>query len=156
MNFTPCCGMQAKQEAADAEAEAIGEGGEVEGFLFGKLLERKPELRSELLTFRDALLASAHQEQKLKVGTGLSSFSTSRPASQQSMQLRVAAQLLLQVQLLLDTSLPPTWISKSSSASATVHMCHIFDSTRTIVQVWDLTDLGGSHGSNGVIEHGQC
>jgi hypothetical protein len=60
--------VQAKKEAADAEAEALEGGGEAEGFRFGRLLERKPEARSELLAFRDALLASANQEQKLKVG----------------------------------------------------------------------------------------
>lgn len=59
--------MQAKQEAADAEAEALEGGGEVEGFRFGRLLERRPEARSELLAFKDALQASANQEQKLKV-----------------------------------------------------------------------------------------
>jgi hypothetical protein len=60
--------VQAKKEAADAEAEALEGGGEAEGFRFGRLLERKPEARPELLAFRDALLASANQEQKLKVG----------------------------------------------------------------------------------------
>lgn len=38
----------------------------MEGFLFGRLLERRPEARPELLAFRDALTASANQEQKLK------------------------------------------------------------------------------------------
>jgi len=50
----------------------------VEGFIFSTLAERKPELRPELLTFRDALLASANQEQKLKVipGSSTTSFMT--------------------------------------------------------------------------------
>lgn len=42
--------------------------GEVAGFLFPQLIQRKPHLRQELLTFRDHLLAAASQEQVLKVG----------------------------------------------------------------------------------------
>ena len=57
--FEHICDVQAKKEAADAEAEALEGGGEAEGFRFGRLLERKPEARPELLAFRDALLASA-------------------------------------------------------------------------------------------------
>ena len=61
--------QQAKQEAADAEAEAVsgGEAAEVEGFIFSRLIERHADSRSELLTFREALLASTNQEQTLKV-----------------------------------------------------------------------------------------
>jgi hypothetical protein len=40
---------------------------EVAGFVFSRLLERRPALRQELLTFRDHLLAAASQEQVLKV-----------------------------------------------------------------------------------------
>lgn len=47
----------------------------MEGFIFSTLAERKPELKPELLTFRDALLASANHEQKLKV-VSLSSTTT--------------------------------------------------------------------------------
>ena len=36
--------------------------------MFSKLMERKPGLKQELLTFRDHLLAAASQEQVLKVG----------------------------------------------------------------------------------------
>lgn len=36
--------------------------GEVKGFRFDVLLKRQPELRQELLTFRDALLAGEDDE----------------------------------------------------------------------------------------------
>ncbi len=41
----------------------------MKGFLLGRLLERKPELEQELLTFRDHLLAasSSSSDQTLKV-----------------------------------------------------------------------------------------
>lgn len=62
-------GPQAKQAAADAEAEALsGDSGDTEGFLFGRLVERRPEAKAGLLAFREALLASASGDQKLKVG----------------------------------------------------------------------------------------
>ena len=56
---------QAQQEAGGLE----GGPGEVKGFLLGRLLERKPELEQELLTFRDHLLAasSSSSDQTLKV-----------------------------------------------------------------------------------------
>ena len=40
---------------------------EVEGFLFRRLLERKPEKQQELLTLRDHLLASSSASDTLKV-----------------------------------------------------------------------------------------
>lgn len=62
------CGDQVK-----AEKEAAKEAGEedegpleVEGFLFKRLMERKPELRQELLTFRDHLLATSSGNEALK------------------------------------------------------------------------------------------
>ncbi|KAL0021594.1 hypothetical protein WJX79_001497 [Trebouxia sp. C0005] len=56
---------QAQQEAGGLD----GGPGEVKGFLLGRLLERKPELEQELLTFRDHLLAasSSSSDQTLKV-----------------------------------------------------------------------------------------
>lgn len=60
---------QAKQEAGEeAEADLSDEGAsEAGGFIFSKLIQRKPHLKPELLTFRDTLLASSSQEQTLKV-----------------------------------------------------------------------------------------
>ena len=60
--------MQIKAEKAAAQAEGGAAGGpsEVSGFDFDRLIERKPELRQELVTFRDQLLASASDEQTLK------------------------------------------------------------------------------------------
>lgn len=49
---------------ADLSDEGASEAG---GFIFSKLIERKPHLKPELLTFRDTLLSSASQEQTLKV-----------------------------------------------------------------------------------------
>jgi UDP-glucose:glycoprotein glucosyltransferase len=54
-----------KKDAAAAEADAAI--GEVKGFMFDRLLERKPHLRQELLTFRDTLMSS-DDEETLKVG----------------------------------------------------------------------------------------
>ncbi len=56
---------QAQQEAGGLEGGPV----EVKGFLLGRLLERKPELEQELLTFRDHLLAasSSSSDQTLKV-----------------------------------------------------------------------------------------
>lgn len=53
-----------KKDAAAAEADAAI--GEVKGFIFDRLLERKPHLRQELLTFRDTLMSS-DDEETLKV-----------------------------------------------------------------------------------------
>jgi UDP-glucose:glycoprotein glucosyltransferase len=55
-----------------AEGDAAGEGaplGEVKGFKLDALLARRPELRQELLTFRDALMAGEDDE-AIKVGRG--------------------------------------------------------------------------------------
>ena len=76
------CGTmaQAKQAAAAEEAEALsGSSGDTEGFLFGRLLQRRPSAKAELLAFREALLASASGDQKLKVPPSHRIFS--RPAS---------------------------------------------------------------------------
>jgi hypothetical protein len=40
---------------------------EVGGFVFSRLIERRPALKPELLTFRDAMVAATSQEQTLKV-----------------------------------------------------------------------------------------
>ena len=64
--------IAAEQEAA-REAGKEDEGPlEVEGFLFKRLLERKPEKKQELLTFRDHLLASSSSSDTLKVFNKLS------------------------------------------------------------------------------------
>ena len=47
---------------------------EVEGFLFKRLLERKPEKKQELLTLRDHLLASSSASDTLKVFPDCSSL----------------------------------------------------------------------------------
>ncbi|GAB4815180.1 hypothetical protein N2152v2_002226 [Parachlorella kessleri] len=67
----------ARDDSAKAEADPSGKGQggrpgeegpeEVGGFVFSKLMQRKPHLKQELLTFRDHLLAAASQEQVLKV-----------------------------------------------------------------------------------------
>ena len=49
---------------ADLTDPAASEAG---GFMFSRLVERRPALKPELLLFRDALLAAASQEQTLKV-----------------------------------------------------------------------------------------
>ena len=51
--------VAAEQEAARDAGEEDEGPLEVEGFLFKRLLERKPEKRQELLTLRDHLLASS-------------------------------------------------------------------------------------------------
>ena len=65
--------MQIKAEKAEAEAKGGAAGGpsEVGGFNFDRLIERRPHLRQELLTFRDQLLASSSDEQTLKVALEL-------------------------------------------------------------------------------------
>lgn len=40
---------------------------ELQGFDFGRLAERRPDLKQELLGFRDHLLASSSTEESLKV-----------------------------------------------------------------------------------------
>ena len=59
--------VAAEQEAAREAGEADEGPLEVEGFLFKRLLERKPEKKQELLTLRDHLLASSSASDTLKV-----------------------------------------------------------------------------------------
>ena len=59
--------IAAEQEAAREAGEEDEGPLEVEGFLFKRLLERKPEKKQELLTFRDHLLASSSSSDTLKV-----------------------------------------------------------------------------------------
>jgi hypothetical protein len=75
--FTEALALHAHSTQVAAEKEAAKEAGEaeegpleVQGFLFKRLLERKPELKQELLSFRDHLLAtsSADGDDTLKVG----------------------------------------------------------------------------------------
>jgi len=60
---------QAKQEAAEASEADLTDpaASEAGGFVFSRLIERRPAHKPELLLFRDALLAAASQEQTLKV-----------------------------------------------------------------------------------------
>lgn len=60
--------IKAEKAAAEAEGGTLGGPREVGGFDFDRLIERKPALRQELLTFRDQLLASTSDEQTLKAG----------------------------------------------------------------------------------------
>ena len=62
--------VAAEKEAAQAAGEAEEGPLEVQGFLFRRLVERKPGLKQELLSFRDHLLASsaAEGDDTLKVG----------------------------------------------------------------------------------------
>jgi UDP-glucose:glycoprotein glucosyltransferase len=63
---------KAKKAAEKEAAEAAGADaaiGEVKGFVFDRLVERKPHLQQELLTFRDTLMSS-DDEETLKVGAG--------------------------------------------------------------------------------------
>ena len=71
-----CPGAQvaAEQEAAREAGEADEGPLEVEGFLFKRLLERKPEKKQELLTLRDHLLASSSASDTLKVPSDLPTF----------------------------------------------------------------------------------
>lgn len=59
--------IKAEKAAAAAEGGDLGGRSEVGGFDFERLIERKPALRQELLTFRDHLVASTSEEQTLKV-----------------------------------------------------------------------------------------
>ncbi|KAK9839732.1 hypothetical protein WJX84_005510 [Apatococcus fuscideae] len=59
--------IKAEKAAAEAEGGALGGANAVGGFDFERLIERKPHLRQELLTFRDQLVASTSEEQTLKV-----------------------------------------------------------------------------------------
>jgi hypothetical protein len=64
--------MQKKQEVEEKAGEtdelADDSGADVKGFIFSKLAERRPHLKPDLLTFRDALLAADSREDTLKVG----------------------------------------------------------------------------------------
>ena len=62
--------VAAAKQAQQEKGSLAGAPEEVKGFLVGRLLERRPELEQELLTFRDHLLAasaSADDDAKLKV-----------------------------------------------------------------------------------------
>ena len=61
--------VAAEKEAAKEAGEAEEGPLEVQGFLFRRLVERRPELKPELLSFRDHLLAtsSADGDDTLKV-----------------------------------------------------------------------------------------
>jgi len=65
--------LQAKKEAAqEAESDLLDEvASEAGGFIFSKLIERHPQLKPELLTFRDTLISSSNEDQTLKVGLGM-------------------------------------------------------------------------------------
>lgn len=58
--------FQVAEEQAKSEKGALLEE-DLSGFNFRKLVEQKPELKEELLDFRDYLLASSSQEETLKV-----------------------------------------------------------------------------------------
>lgn len=58
--------IAAEQEAARDAGEEDEGPLEVEGFLFKRLLERKPEKKQELLTLRDHLLATSSSSDTLK------------------------------------------------------------------------------------------
>ena len=59
--------MEAEKEAAKEAGEEEEGPLEVEGFLFKRLIERRPDHRQELLSFRDHLLASSSDNEALKV-----------------------------------------------------------------------------------------
>lgn len=62
--------VAAAKQAQQEQGDLAGIEEEVNGFLMGRLLERKPQLEQELLTFRDHLLASStssSDDLKLKV-----------------------------------------------------------------------------------------
>ena len=63
--------MKAEKEAAESLGGEEQGPLEVGGFLFKRLLERRPEKQQDLLTFRDHLLASSSQEEALKVAKTL-------------------------------------------------------------------------------------
>ncbi len=58
--------MEAEKEAAKEAGEEEEGPLEVEGFLFKRLIERRPDNRQELLSFRDHLLASSSDNEALK------------------------------------------------------------------------------------------
>ena len=57
------------QDAASSSSDAntIAEDEDVRGFLFGRLIERIPEKREELMSVRDQLLSQENVEETLKV-----------------------------------------------------------------------------------------
>ncbi|BDA49281.1 UDP-glucose:glycoprotein glucosyltransferase 1 [Coccomyxa sp. Obi] len=59
--------VEAEKEAAKEAGEEEEGPLEVEGFLFKRLIERRPDNRQELLSFRDHLLASSADNEALKV-----------------------------------------------------------------------------------------
>lgn len=60
---------QVKEGGGSGEGDGSDNQGplEVGGFLFKRLIERRPDKEQDLLTFRDHLLASSSQEEALKV-----------------------------------------------------------------------------------------
>ena len=69
----PCYGqVAAEREAAKHSGGESSAAAEVAGFNFQRLVERKPELKQELLTFKDHLLAFSSAEETLKVFTCIS------------------------------------------------------------------------------------
>jgi len=58
----PSPASPAASPAGDAADDASLPVGEIKGFRFDVLLKRKPELRQELLTFRDALMTGEDDE----------------------------------------------------------------------------------------------
>ena len=61
-----CAQVKAEREASAKQGSGTGPM-ESNGFDFATLVNRVPHLEQELMTFRDHLLASASQEQTLKV-----------------------------------------------------------------------------------------
>ena len=59
--------MAAAKQAQQEKGALAGDQDKVQGFLMGRLLERKPELEQELLTFRDHLLAASSSEDDVKL-----------------------------------------------------------------------------------------
>ena len=63
--------VAAAKQAQQEKGVLAGAEEEVKGFLMGRLLERKPELEQELLTFRDHLLAASSSDDDVKLKVSL-------------------------------------------------------------------------------------
>lgn len=59
--------VAAAKQAQQEQGILAGAEEEVNGFMMGRLLERKPELEQELLTFRDHLVASSSSDDDIKL-----------------------------------------------------------------------------------------
>ena len=70
--FDPFFSWQISKDSKPSDIEGLSKeeiaaDEDVKGFLFSKLIERLPQKKQELLTFRDHLLSTSNVEETLKV-----------------------------------------------------------------------------------------